>query len=227
MTGEKRETIEVLLANRCYLYTLFHTTFGRAPDADFLRVLTDDQTGLSLGLLSREPEDMLGCVASFLSDVQSHLDEADYQEKIRDEYTRLFVGPGSLVAPPWESVYCGEDDTLFQAVTLQVRETYRSYGLLPEEYPHVADDSLALELDFLSKLAQRGLEAFRNGKEEEMQEMLSGSLRFLDEHLLHWLPGFLKRMENSTTKYLYPRMCMILDAFLKADRDILKEILTQ
>ena len=44
MNGEKREAMELLLANRFYLYSLLHKCFGREPDRQQLELLTGEQT---------------------------------------------------------------------------------------------------------------------------------------------------------------------------------------
>ena len=155
MTEEKREAIELVLSNRLFLYSLTHKLFGREPDAEMLNILTDEHTGEAFALLSEEEGDIMDRTASFLGEIREEKENPAFLEEAKDEYTRLFIGPVSLVAPPWESVYGQKDAMLFQESTLEVRNTYRLFGLIPEGYPHVADDSLALELHFMALLAQR------------------------------------------------------------------------
>ena len=106
-----------------------------------------------------------------------------------------------------------------------MRNTYRQFGLLPEGYPRVADDSLALELHFMALLAQRSLDAFYAGKNEELAADLSGSADFLKKHLLVWVPKFLERMKGAKSNILYPQMCLVLDEFLRKDAGTVQEIL--
>lgn len=224
MTQEKREATELLLANRLYLYSLLHKTFGREPDSELLTLLSADTAGKAFALLSEEKGDPLDRVGPFLSGLGAKKDDPDFLEELKAEYMHLFIGPDKLVAPPWESVYRGEDAMLFQEVTLKVRETYRGYGLLPEGYPHVADDSLALELAFMAKLAERALEDLHNEDEVGLSRLLEGSEDFLKQHLLLWIPKFLERMHNAKSQLMYPQLCVVLDAFLKRDRDTLAEL---
>ena len=224
MTQEKREAAELLLANRLYLYSLLHKTFGRNPDAELLALLSGDTTVKGFALLSEEKSDPLSRVGPFLEAVRAKKDDADFLEDVKAEYMRLFVGPDKLVAPPWESVYRGEDAMLFQEVTLEVREIYRGFGLLPEGYPHVADDSLALELAFMAKLAERAMEDLENEDEVGLGRLLESSEDFLRKHLLLWIPKFLERMQKAKTQHLYPQLCVVLDAFLRRDRDTLREL---
>ena len=225
MNDQTKEAVELLLSNRLFLYSLMHKLFGREPDEELLNILTDEHTGEAFGLLSEEEKDIMDRTAVFLGEIREEKQNPAFLEEAKDEYTRLFIGPMSLVAPPWESVYGQKDAMLFQESTLEVRNTYRQYGLIPEGYPHVADDSLALELHFMALLAQRGLDAFYAGKNDDLTADLTGSSDFLKKHLLVWVPKFLERMKGAKTNILYPQMCLVLDEFLRKDAETVKEVL--
>ena len=225
MNDQTKEAVELLLSNRLFLYSLMHKLFGREPDEELLNILTDEHTGEAFGLLSEEEKDIMDRTAVFLGEIREEKQNPAFLEEAKDEYTRLFIGPMSLVAPPWESVYGQKDAMLFQESTLEVRNTYRQYGLIPEGYPHVADDSLALELHFMALLAQRGLDAFYAGKKDDLTADLTGSSDFLKKHLLVWVPKFLERMKGAKTNILYPQMCLVLDEFLRKDAETVKEVL--
>lgn len=224
MTEEKREITELLLANRFYLYSLLHKCFGREPDRKQLELLTGEQTGESFALLGGE---VLEKVPAFLRELREDLKNPDFPEQVKREYRVLFVGPEEMPAPPWESVYTGEEGALFQETTLEVRQAYRTFGMQAEAYQRVPDDSLALELAFMSGLAERALDAFRREDREEAQRCLNGSLDFLKKHLLRWVPLFLERMAESPTDFLYPQLCLILDSFLKKDAETAEELLKE
>ncbi len=228
MTSEKRELIELLLADRCFIYSLLHKLIGRAPDDEMLDLFLTEQTAQAFSILSDEEGDVLGKTPLFLDELKNdRANDSKFLDKLKSEYTRLFVGPLTLVAPPWESVYYNDDAMLFQASTLKVREFYRSFGLLPEGYPHVADDSLALELAFMTELSNRAMSAFTAGDDAELKKLLDGSARFLREHLLVWIPRFLKKLADAETDYLYPQVCLILDSFIKKDSEMTGLILTE
>lgn len=225
MNDQTREAAEVLLCNRLFLYSLLHKLFGREPDEELLNILTEEHTGEAFALLSEEEKDIMDRTAAFLKEIREEKQNPAFLEEAKDEYTRLFIGPVSLVAPPWESVYGQKDAMLFQESTLEVRNTYRQFGLLPEGYPRVADDSLALELHFMALLAQRSLDAFYAGKYDDLAADLSGSADFLKKHLLVWVPKFLERMKGARSSVLYPQMCLVLDEFLRKDAGTVQEIL--
>ena len=224
MNGERREIMELLLANRFYLYGLLHKCFGREPDRKQLELLTCEQTGESFALLGGE---VLEKVPAFLAELREDLKDPDFPEQVKREYRTLFIGPEEMPAPPWESVYMGEEAALFQEVTLEVRKAYRAFGMQAEAYQRVPDDSLALELAFMSGLAERALNAFRGEDRTEAERCLSGSLDFLKRHLLLWIPKFLERMAGSPTDCLYPQLSLILDSFLKKDAETVEELLKE
>ena len=224
MNGERREIMELLLANRFYLYSLLHKCFGREPDRQQLELLACEQTGESFALLGGE---VLEKVPAFLAELREDLKDPDFPEQVKREYRTLFIGPEEMPAPPWESVYMGEEAALFQEVTLEVRKAYRAFGMQAEAYQRVPDDSLALELAFMSGLAERALNAFRGEDRTEGERCLSGSLDFLKKHLLLWIPKFLERMAGSPTDCLYPQLSLILDSFLKKDAETVEELLKE
>lgn len=115
------------------------------------------------------------------------------------EFNRLFVGPGALVAPPYESVYLSPEHVLMQAETLAVRRFYRAYGKELAQHRHEPDDHLAFELEFYAYLqtirpAGRRLQAMQ---------------RFSAEHLERWVPAFCKRIIEGTTSPFYRSLAII------------------
>ena len=221
---ERNEVVELLLYNRNFLYQLLYKAFARKPDMAFLELLTAENTGESFALLGGE---VLGKMPAFLEEIRAEMSEPRVLDRLEEEYMRLFVGPLKMVAPPWESVYTGEEGMLFQESTLEVREFYRRFGLIPEGYPRVADDSLPLELGFMAELAQRSVAAFESGDGEARVRNLEGSLEFLNAHLLVWVPRLLEKMANTPTDWLYPQLTLALNSFLEKDKETLTDLLTE
>ena len=220
---ERNEAFELLLLNRNYLYQLLYKAFGREPDRAFFDLLTAAHTGESFALLGGET---LEKVPEYLERLHREAESLDCIERLRDEYTRLFVGPLEMDAPPWESVYLGEEGMLFQESTLKVRECYRRFGLLPEEYPRVADDSLALELGFMAELARRAADALASGDTDTLNLTLHGARDFLTEHLLFWVPKLVERLDKTEGRF-YPQLAHILDSFLKKDLETVNDLLSE
>ena len=69
------------------------------------------------------------------------------------DFNRLFVGPGEMLAAPWESVYRSKTKLTFQESTLQVRELYERFGVQAPAMHREPDDHLGLELAFVATLS--------------------------------------------------------------------------
>ncbi|MGB3714837.1 MAG: molecular chaperone TorD family protein, partial [Candidatus Promineifilaceae bacterium] len=107
---------------------------------------------------------------------------------LKADYTRLFIGPGQVLAPPWESVFVKEGRMIFQEVTLQVRDWYRRYDLQTVKLYEEPDDHIGLELTFLAHLAGLGLAALKKQDDVEFAAVVEAQRGFLSEHVLRWTP---------------------------------------
>jgi TorA maturation chaperone TorD len=217
------ETIVVMLANRCYLYQLMKTVFGSEPVPEVMGIVVSEPTRISLGFISssNQAESALTTDQSltFLDDLAAELtsDSSATIDRLKDEYTRLFIGPESLPAPPWESVYATKDRVLFSEGTLAVRRAYLEHGFLPKGYPNEPDDHISLELDFMFHLAEETRVAFEAGENEKVRDLLTKQQDFLQQHLLQWVDTFAQDIQASKTHYFYPRMALLAASILKED----------
>jgi TorA maturation chaperone TorD len=216
------EDKEALLAARGYLYALFHNLFGNEPSEGQLaavdRVLAREALDIT-GIHDPAAEGLLGALDALATG-------SGGTGPLKAEYTVLFIGPGKLPAPPWESVYTTGEQVIFQRSTLEIRNFYRWQGLIPELYPKVADDHIALELDFLRLLGQRALEAQQAGDDAACKEALAASVEFLDEHLLKWVGFFAEALNASGKGSFYPLAAQALATFAARDAELLKGLVT-
>ncbi|MEG0665422.1 MAG: molecular chaperone TorD family protein [Gordonibacter sp.] len=235
------EDVHAKLAARHYLYGLFQALFGSEPTEQLLGAVDSgvaaEALSISLlpGVAQAEAERLL----------ESLEDPADRLASMERDYAHAFIGPHELPAPPWESVYAGNKRLLFQASTLEIRDLYRSQGLLPEQYPRVADDHLALELDFLARLAERALHAYalragsahagerlsdqteRGGSaqgDEAFAEAVCASLSFATDHLGAWVGAFSRDLVAWNSGSLYADAAVVLAAFVQADEGFLAQL---
>ena len=137
------------------------------------------------------------------------------------EYTTIFIGPGTCKAYPWESVHLSDIKALFQAELLPIRDAYRAAGFLPARYPHVQDDFIGLELDFLAKLADSALQACELGDDAAVRQRLAQSQAFLDEHLLRWIDSLAGAIEREYGNGFYARFTKLAALVSHRDRTVL------
>ena len=214
---------EVALAARQYWYTLFHGVFGGRPSRELVKALEDGvQNGL-FDLYSREPGDAFDGMRSYVSTLTG--DESRLETRlgaISDEYTKLFIGPGHLDAPPWESPYVGKEGLLFQESTLKVRYEYADSGYLPQDYPRVADDHIALMMDYMAHMAKRTAAAFSGATADDAGDLAAKQSRFIENHLLNWVPEYARKLEEAGASEFYVLAVRCALDFFEQDRDFLE-----
>ena len=223
--GEMREDRELVLRARVVPYGCFQALFGSEPtDAVMAPLATEDVYDV-MNVFARQDEKLAAVLDALRSAALAlTADGRDVADVLGGLYGRLFVGPGTIEAAPWESAHLAAERMLFQASTLEVRKAYVQQGLIPQNYPHVADDHLAIELDFMRLLARRAADAFCKGDEPAAAESLQASQRFLGDHLLAWAPSLCRALEVSAPESVYAKAACVLERFMKVDRDVLCEI---
>lgn len=117
-------------------------------------------------------------------------------EELLWEYTRLFIGPYRLPCPPWESVYTSPKRLMMQDAADQVNRLYKEAGLTINT-DEVMPDHIGAELNFLAVLLQKTY------SQTEKDFYIVIAERFLAEHLLKWLPNFVKDLEDAAETPLY------------------------
>lgn len=225
--NNQKESIAIILANRHYLYKLLQRVFADEPNQELMEIVVAEHTKEALQLVLEDDDPRFAPYFDLFDQIKTELaeDAVNVLENLKSEYTKLLIGPGTLPAPPWESVYISKENTLFQESTLKVRRTYLEYNFLPTNYPREADDHLALELDFMAHLADLAQENFQADRLEETEKVLFDQQRFLKEHLLVWIGDFAQKIQKSKTNYFYPQMATLTDKILQLDAFVLEEVL--
>jgi TorA maturation chaperone TorD len=223
----------VLLKARGFSYQALHVVFGQKPKAEIIAaVLGADSlqtfSGLDLGSDADYGKELnaLGELRATYAEGGSDTAEQRLQD-LNIEYSRLFVVPGKDQAVAWEYAQRSRERKLFSNQVLDLREEYRSEGCLPAEYPHVSDDHLAIELDFMRFLSEACTAAVEAGDETEVVRLLNVQGKFLDEHLLGWVPTFLNGFRTLAKTEFYLRFGDLLGLFLKNDRALITATLEE
>ena len=226
MGDQKAEVLRGMLCQRLHAYRILQFALGSDPTDEFLSLCFSEATeGVLATAESVEPEGFAPVRGAWDSCKASHEeDPKGYLEKCASAYTKLFVGPGELKATPWECVYLSGERMLFQESTLAVRDAYRAEGFKAAGYPHVSDDHIAIELDFVARLAQRALEAFDASDAAEYERLLSAQSNFLDEHLMKWALDYASDLESAAEGTLYAAVAKMLAAFLPFDAALVGEL---
>lgn len=138
-------------------------------------------------------------------------------EKLRVDFARLFVGPYSLFAPPYGSVYLEKDHRVMENSTIDVRERYREAGLDISENFKDAPDHIAAELEFMYFLIFNEIEAIQSDAPEIACDHLFRQRSFLQNHLGLWAGDFARKVKRHAKNDFYHNLATALQIFIAED----------
>jgi putative dimethyl sulfoxide reductase chaperone len=131
-------------------------------------------------------------------------------EDLQADYTRLFIGPGKVIAPPWESVYFNDERLTFQEQTLDVRNWYGRFGLESEKKYQEPDDHIGLQLLFLSHLAGLGLQALNEQEDVRFTEVWQAQREFHQQHTRAWALTWCELVEANARTDFYKGLAYLV-----------------
>ena len=138
--------------------------------------------------------------------------------------TRLLGGilQNDAIPAPYETVALG--DAMNTARVLDVIDAYADAGfdgLAPELGP---PDALGTELRFMALLCYREMEAHRSNDAGLPAAWLRRQRRFMDEHLLAWVPAHCDRLAAQAATPFYAAVGTLLGQACRVDRDDIAEL---
>ncbi len=145
--------------------------------------------------------------------------DPDLAEAWSLEHTRLFVGPGRMAAPPYESVYTDPDGRVMGEAALDALGRYREAGLCLAPEVHELPDHVAVLTEFMAHLCDEEAAAWTRGDVPEAEGLLSLQASFLADHLLSWTPQFSARIVFATHCDLYLALARLVEGFPRLDHE--------
>ena len=143
------------------------------------------------------------------------------------DYVSTFIGHGVngySAAYPYESVYTSERRLLMQEARAEVLATLRENELMRGSW-NEAEDHIALELEFMQRMALRAAEALDDAAEDEAVAYLRTSYDFLENHLLNWVPMLVADMRMHARTLFYQGLAQLTLGSLQEDEAVLRELL--
>lgn len=205
MTVNKETYLEAMAA-----FSFFNKVLLDAPDKAYLEGIKANLNLFDEWPFSSSEDSVKGL--KLIKEFMSHYNEEVFPI-VLDNFNKLFIGPGHLFAPPWESVYKEEDHTIFGEATLQVRRRYKKYGVEINNMHKEPDDHMGYECACLNVLLAEAASA------EDDSEMRAEIADFIQTHPLSWVTEFTDLMiKNSVTDY-YKGIAYLLRGIFKEAAD--------
>jgi putative dimethyl sulfoxide reductase chaperone len=161
-------------------------------------------------------------------DVQKTLDDPaclSDMEGLKKEFSRLFIGPYALPAPPYGSVYIEKTRKTMGDSTMDVLKRYQALGVeLADDFRDLPDH-ISAELEFMFLLIYKEIEGIRSDDSELVHRMMVHQRSFLNHHLNNWVPQFTDIVIEHADGQFYQLLARTTQIFLGEDHEYLEKIL--
>lgn len=191
------------------------------PHIEFVETLRDGSYVAQLReLLDASGDERIDAALDAIQAQGSELADLDAEQArlvMEVDYNRLFVGPGMLLAPPYESFYRSEPDengrgTICGAPMLAVKNFYDRFGThMPDQFVDYPDH-IAFELEFLSLLAQEEASCWDAQDADGARTFQQGAAQFRSDHLGVWAARFAADVKAGSEIKFYPALADLLTA---------------
>lgn len=220
MTAQETTLIDVLEGRRA-TYQLLTRFFRTEVDEAFLATLRETRFPARTGEASMDRGHRL--VVSYLS----HAD-ADVLTELARDFSGTFIGSGNdaySAAYPFESVYTNPKRLTMSEARDEVLMLYRAAGLEKLKSEKESEDHLSYELEFMTILIDRTIEALQKDDEELAVSYLLQQRNFLEDHLLRWYPMMAEDIAKFAKTAFYRGVGLITLGFLESDGEFLNDLL--
>jgi TorA maturation chaperone TorD len=195
----QNELVKDKLLDIMVVSSFFNKIYMDMPEEEFMEALKENadlfnEWGLQE---SKNSQTGLDLIKTFIEKYEA----SDYEE-VKNNFNKLFIGPGHLFAPPWESVYREEDHTIFGEATLQVRQLYRKNGLDINNLNKEPDDHIGYECAYINFLCASAAAAYEENDSEKYEKYIEDLKEFFNDHFSVWVNKFADNViEHSDSKY--------------------------
>ena len=155
-------------------------------------------------------------------DIDLKFDEfsEDCIEELERDYNRLFDTPQGHLSLN-ESVYRENVPRFWGEDTVAVKKYIESLGLTLSDNCHKFPDHIAVEFEIMQKLAEKEAEVSTLKDNKSVQKCRSLSKKFMDDHLLQWVPLLCDEIIKHAKSSFYKGIGKLVKAFIIYDSEIL------
>ena len=162
------------------------------------------------------PDNTMGPIFSHL---EANCPDINDLQRLKLDYTRLFIGPFGSIAPPYESVYIENRKIIMSDSTMEVKNLYVENGLNVDIKE--APDHIAIELEFMYYLIFKELEALNESDPSAASAYMAKQEDFLKNHLSRWITEFSVIVGRNAQTHFYRDLANITGSFVMRDLEYL------
>lgn len=136
--------------------------------------------------------------------------ETSDSKKLSLAFSRLFLGPFEIMAPPYASFYLEPDQRVMGEVSSWVAGQYAGAGLEPGEGPREVPDHVSLECEYMYFLMYQQLTTGEKKWRTHARE-------FLRQHMNQWVPVFTDTVRKAVQHPFYDSAADVLNKLVSCD----------
>lgn len=146
--------------------------------------------------------------------------------KLKEEYTRLFIGPGKVPISLYETAYRQPDALLMQDTTVNLRNQYLASGRIADGIVNLPEDHLAMELEFMYSLATDTVELFESDDLRSLLQNLEKQRDFIHGRT-DWIASLVPKVDDYSQCLGINAVFHVLQNFIEEDIAFIGSIIEQ
>ncbi len=155
--------------------------------------------------------------AIYAKEMKDALDNYSNLDEMKFDFLALFVGPKTLLAPPYGSVYMEEQGQIMGVSTYDAMRIYNEAGLKKSEDFKEPPDHVRVELEFMSTLIQQTIESCEKSEPQESVHKIELQLEFLSKHLAGWVKPFTNNIISNAKTTFYRSLAKATESFIRQE----------
>jgi TorA maturation chaperone TorD len=160
----------------------------------------------------------------YIKKMYAEVKRLDDPDALSLDFSRLFLGPYKMHAPPYGSVYLDGERQIMGKSTQEVRNKYREAGLDISSDFRDPPDHIAAELEFMYFLIFKEIQALENSDVDTTIDYLEKQRVFLNEHLGPWVFDFADSIEEEAETDFYKNLARATKTFIAEYLDELSDL---
>jgi len=228
LAGDIFEDLNAVSASRRSLYSFLSRIFERELSEEIVKELQGKEVIAQLsplkGLGNKGLNDGLIRLDSYLKRSRTAGHEK-VKSDLSNQYARLFLGKSARAPHPSESSYAKGGSHAKQKRREEVMEIYRSVGLDKAKEFGEPDDHVAVELQFMSYLANETVAAAKSCDRGKALELLRLQHRFLNDHLGLWIGLLSDDVTKQAPSSFYRGATLLAAGFVEEDIKVVEDFI--
>lgn len=141
---------------------------------------------------------------------------ASFLDELAADFAAIYL-TGAYGASPSESFWLSDDHLVCQEAMFDLRALYAASGLATPNWRMRPDDHLVFQLQFVARRLELAV------SDNDWRSLA----RFLDHHLLRWLPDFSSRIAARCDTAFYGALVILTNSWCQQLRDLIADMLDE